>query len=1101
MIYRNGGLAATSFNTKKNLTNTGVSDNNKWWKVFEYSLATNYTGDSFKLQMNEYNAGSGVGKSIVFNILVKRQDPSTVVNVNVESGLSSFDLANFEVLYNSTTKKLSFYYKVTTTYTVTNWLVLNARATTTSDIVWSNTLIGTTLSGQTSDTITSKTIALNKVNGVFTLPTIPPAVGQVLGYGVGGTTEWVTPADNQANTVLFADLATTEALNACTYYNGIANDGVGATLTGNVNGQLATISNPTKIDNVVTSLNQVILVWNQVNQIQNGLYRVAQLGSVSQPFILVRAEDADQQSELYPIQVNIFFGAIYSNRAFLQKTVDPVVGVSNIVFAGSQIGISTAPIIYLDTVTSSPLPTCTYASGTNAQIPGFNASLTADVNGALGTINGIALVANMRILVKDQVNQAHNGDYIVNSIGGTTSKWKLYRLSAWGGEFLKAVREWKVNNSGSTKFGARYSTNLATLSNLNVGITSLIFNELFFSGTNTGDQIISDATISITDITTNNFDTTKHGFVPKGTNVGNFLKDDGTWGVVDTAIPQTNIIYVDSVNGVDAISGRGDVNEPYLTPEYALSNVTNAGTFTANTATNTTLSAISDVNNALLEIGMYVSGSGIPFGTIIVAKGNQGGNANTVTLSKSTTATATGVTLTWVKTYNVILSGSFIVTSSLFKEGMYINPQSAEISWGDFTLFNINTYVNKIPYYILGQGNYFGTSVSSVFILTNNTQVQGCTLSITFGNIETIGTSYVFSLTSGSNENYINIVGDFVNARFGRVCLIDGGTSTLSFDSYGLLGGLAFGFIGGKKIDGNHTTPASITVLSSGYGTQSLANLTGSTAWTGQSSHRGYINGTTHNIVGSLVDFYSTGGGGTITASGNSNTITAVTSYTLNVSAGACSVYGSANYILSAISGSLYFYGQADASTISGSGLINNYGYIYVISMGSFTGTFNNYGTVVAGSFGGGGNVNNYGSVQMIYYGIGVAANKRFVNRGYIFSAGSLLNSNAIITLANATGVFENYGTIENTNSDITKALIEKTAGILYLRQGSYLKVANGKSPIKCTANTSASKDVYYFGVTDNCDGTTYGLSIAFDGSSFAPNDLVGGTLYENVNY
>ncbi|MEO6901535.1 MAG: hypothetical protein ABI241_00445 [Bacteroidia bacterium] len=35
------------------------------------------------------------------------------------------------------------------------------------------------------------------------------------------------------------------------------------------------------------------------------------------------------------------------------------------------------------------------------------------------------------------------------------------------------------------------------------------------SGTNTGDQIISDATISTTDITTNNVSTTKHGFAPK----------------------------------------------------------------------------------------------------------------------------------------------------------------------------------------------------------------------------------------------------------------------------------------------------------------------------------------------------------------------------------------------------------------------------------------------------------------------------------------------------------------------------------------------------------------------------------------------------------
>lgn len=50
------------------------------------------------------------------------------------------------------------------------------------------------------------------------------------------------------------------------------------------------------------------------------------------------------------------------------------------------------------------------------------------------------------------------------------------------------------------------------------------------SGSNTGDQTISDATISTSDITTNNFTTAKHGFVPKGTNIGSFLKDDGTWG-------------------------------------------------------------------------------------------------------------------------------------------------------------------------------------------------------------------------------------------------------------------------------------------------------------------------------------------------------------------------------------------------------------------------------------------------------------------------------------------------------------------------------------------------------------------------------------------
>jgi hypothetical protein len=41
---------------------------------------------------------------------------------------------------------------------------------------------------------------------------------------------------------------------------------------------------------------------------------------------------------------------------------------------------------------------------------------------------------------------------------------------------------------------------------------------------------VTDAELSTSDITTNDFTTSKHGFVPKGTNLGKFLKDDGTWG-------------------------------------------------------------------------------------------------------------------------------------------------------------------------------------------------------------------------------------------------------------------------------------------------------------------------------------------------------------------------------------------------------------------------------------------------------------------------------------------------------------------------------------------------------------------------------------------
>ena len=50
------------------------------------------------------------------------------------------------------------------------------------------------------------------------------------------------------------------------------------------------------------------------------------------------------------------------------------------------------------------------------------------------------------------------------------------------------------------------------------------------SGTNSGDQTISDATISTTDITTNNASTTKHGFLKKLSNVSTeFMNGQGNW--------------------------------------------------------------------------------------------------------------------------------------------------------------------------------------------------------------------------------------------------------------------------------------------------------------------------------------------------------------------------------------------------------------------------------------------------------------------------------------------------------------------------------------------------------------------------------------------
>lgn len=56
-------------------------------------------------------------------------------------------------------------------------------------------------------------------------------------------------------------------------------------------------------------------------------------------------------------------------------------------------------------------------------------TLTADLNGALGNIDGVAAVVGDRILVKNEGTGANNGWYEIDSIGSGGSKWSMTRTT------------------------------------------------------------------------------------------------------------------------------------------------------------------------------------------------------------------------------------------------------------------------------------------------------------------------------------------------------------------------------------------------------------------------------------------------------------------------------------------------------------------------------------------------------------------------------------------------------------------------------------------------------------------------------------------------
>mgnify|MGYP001307448367 CR=1 FL=1 len=86
-------------------------------------------------------------------------------------------------------------------------------------------------------------------------------------------------------------IATTAALEACTYANG--SSGVGATLTKNANGAFPQIEGQT-----LSTVGDRILVKNQGTAAQNGIYKLTTVGDGSNAWVLTRDTDADTSAKL-----------------------------------------------------------------------------------------------------------------------------------------------------------------------------------------------------------------------------------------------------------------------------------------------------------------------------------------------------------------------------------------------------------------------------------------------------------------------------------------------------------------------------------------------------------------------------------------------------------------------------------------------------------------------------------------------------------------------------------------------------------------------------------------------------------------------------------
>lgn len=387
-----------------------------------------------------------------------------------------------------------------------------------------------------------------------------------------------TPIPPDPAPLTFVDAATTGILSfSPNYSNGTL--GVGATLTATQVGVLRDTSGVGKIDaSYVPVVGGLILVKNQALQYQNGIYVITTVGSPNPGgtfYQLTRVADFDQASELFPLQINVLQGTVNANQYFNQATPSPlVIGTSNLVFSPANYATAAGPIAFVDVATTATLPTCVYANGTtNSSYPGLNATLTADAFGTVLTVDGLTASTSAtplgtftRVLVKNQANKAHNGDYIVVNggvAGSSTVKWQLRRINYGASGFYRFSRYFLVSNTQASLAGKIYITKQQNPALTNLGIGTQDIELIEYGGASAGPVGIANSSGVYTYYSTlfdamssATFGQTIEFFANTVENQTIIIKPQITiqgngYGITRTAGSNTNMLEIQSTGGLE----------------------------------------------------------------------------------------------------------------------------------------------------------------------------------------------------------------------------------------------------------------------------------------------------------------------------------------------------------------------------------------------------------------------------------------------------------------------------------------------------------------------------------------------------------------------